>query len=195
MQARLCALAVSAAGIAASAKAEVVFGLPITFTQNGTTVSAVFSVGNASWTGMLYRDDGTAGLGQFLFNNKSARPGDTRSLGTFNTGSELLFNYRVVTGVPAIYRGEDPAHVFHFGFEQLTATTIAVRIEDMPQGVSDRDWDDCVALLRFSKPVTLGGGGGGGGGGDGRDGESTPTPGSLVALLGGTSLFIGRRRR
>lgn len=194
MQYKLCAAAVALAGLTASANAEMVFGLPITFTENGTTVSAVFSVANASWTGMLYRDDGTAGLGQFLFNNKSARAGDLKALGVFNLGSELLFNYKVVNGAPAIYRGDEPAHAFHFGFEQLNATTIAVRIEDMAPGASDRDWDDCVAVLRFSKAVTLGAGGGGEGGGDREDG-STPTPGSLVALLGGTGVFIGRRRR
>jgi hypothetical protein len=182
-------LAVSALG--GLAHAEMVFGLPITMTQNGTVATAVFSVGRAAWTGILYRNDGTAGLGQFMFNNKSARAGDLRALGTLNAGDEMWFNYKVITGSPAIYRGDSPGGAIHFGFEQINPTTVTVRVEDMPMGMSDRDWDDCVAIVRFSKPVRLGGGGGGEGGG----GESAPTPGVLVCMMGGAAGVMGRRRR
>jgi MYXO-CTERM domain-containing protein len=181
----LTAAFLSVGALASAANAEIVFGLPITMTENGTTATAYFSTGKALWTGMLYRDDGTAGLGQFMFNNKSARAGDTRVLGTFDAGDQITFNYKVVTGLPAVYRGDNPLHAFHLGLELFDTTTVAVRIEDMPAAMSDRDWDDCVAIVRFSKPVVIG---------DDDDTEPTPTPGVLgVAMISGA--LAGRRRR
>lgn len=177
-----------AALLPAAAEASMVFGVPITMTENATTATATFSLAHAAWSGMLYRDDGTAGLGQFLFNNKAARAGDVRALGVFNAGEEVLFNYRVVLGAPGVFRMDTPADAPHFGLEQLDAKTVVVRIEDQPMSFSDRDWDDCVAVIHFSKAVTLGGPAGG-------DEEAvTPAPGTAAGLLLG-ALGMGRRRR
>lgn len=172
----------------AAADASMVFGVPITMTENATTATATFSMAHAAWSGMLYLDDGTAGYGQFLFNNKAARAGDVRSLGVFNAGAGVMFNYRVVLGAPGVFRMDNPADAPHFGLEQLDAKTVVLRIEDQPMSFSDRDWDDCVAVIRFSKAVTLGGPSGG-------DEEGvTPAPGTAAGLLLGV-LGLGRRRR
>lgn len=175
-----------------AARASMVFGVPIVMTENATTATATFSMANALWSGMLYRDDGTAGYGQFLFNNKAARAGDARTLGLFNAGDEVLFNYRVIVGAPGVFRMDVAADAPHFGLEQLDAKTVVLRIEDQPMNFSDRDWDDCVAVIRFSKAVTLGGPGPGGGGGG--EESVTPAPGTAAGLLLGI-FGAGRRRR
>lgn len=181
--------ALAAIGLfAGSASAEMVFGLPITMTENNTVGTAVFSAGRATWSGMLYLDTG-AGLGTFLFNNKAARAGDTKALGAFSAGTQLLFNYKVVTGSPGVLHSGVEAETWHFGFEQLDAYTVTVRVEDMPITISDRDWDDCIAVLRFSKPVRLG---------PDKEvgtGPNVPAPGGVAALLGGVCALAGRRRR
>ncbi|QOI99073.1 MAG: hypothetical protein HRU70_00625 [Phycisphaeraceae bacterium] len=183
--------AVCVACLAGAARADLVFGTPFVIAENNTTVTATFVTARADWTGALYLADpvNPAALGSILFNNKAALPGDTRTLGTFNAGRELWFNYRVVTGVPNIWRQQNAADILHFGVEQHSATLFTLRIEDMPMFMSDRDYDDCVVLLSFSKAPTFGGGGG-----KEDDGGGVPAPGGALSLMA-AGLFTATRRR
>lgn len=173
---------------AQSAHAGMIFGLPVTMSENNTSVTATFSGARAAWTGMLYLDDPSPSLGTFLFNNKSAVIGDTKSLGVFTAGATLAFNYKLVTGMPGVL--SSIGDTWHFALEQLNATTVILKIEDMPISMSDRDWDDCVVTLRFSKPVTIGPPNNGGEGN-----PPIPTPGVLAVSTFGLYGLSGRRRR
>lgn len=175
---------------AAGAHAAFVFGEPITVLNDNTTASISFVTARANWSGLLYLADpnSTTVMGTALFNNLASRAGDTRVLGTFNADDTVTFNYRVTSGTRNDWRMATTPE--HFGLELLDSRTVLVHIEDMPMSYSDKDYDDCVAVIRFSGDVILGRRSGG------DDGDhSTPTPGTSALLAIAAGLSAGRRRR
>jgi|GEM_PF-6237880 len=172
---------------AAGAHADFIFGEPITILTNGTTASITFLAARANWTGVLFHANPAqpASMGTALFQNMSARPGDTRALGIFAADDTVTFNYRVSTGTRNDWRMATTPD--HFGLEMLDPRTVVVHVEDMPMHISDRDYDDCVAVVRFSADVRLGRGSG--------EENPTPTPGTAALIALGLAAGGSRRRR
>lgn len=184
---KLLAFLVAAGAASSGARAEFIFGTPLTIAQNATQVTATFVTAKADWTGILFLGSSqtTGAMGTILFNNHAARAGDTRLLGTFNSGDQLFFNYRVMTGLRNDWRMSKPSDALQFALDYVTDTRVVVRIEDMPMSISDRDYDDCVVVLSFSKPL---------GGGTTTTENTLPTPGA-IAVMASAGLLAGRRRR
>ena len=181
------AFLVAAAAASSAARAEFIFGTPLTIAQNATQVTATFVTAKADWTGILFlgNNQTSGSLGTILFNNHASRAGDTRVLGTFNSGDQLFFNYRVMTGLRNDWRMSKPSDALQFALDYVSTTRVVLRVEDMPMSISDRDYDDCVVVLGFSKPL----------GGETTTTENTlPTPGAM-AVLAAAGLVSGRRRR
>lgn len=171
---------------AAGAQAAFIFGEPITVLNDSTTASISFVTARANWSGLLYlaNPNSTTSMGTALFNNLASRAGDTRSLGIFNADDTVTFNYRVTSGTRNDWRMATTPE--HFGLELLDSRTVVVHVEDMPMSFSDNDYDDCVAIVRFSGDVILGHRGGG---------TETPTPGTAALLALGAAASTLRRRR
>lgn len=172
---------------AASARADFIFGEPITILTDGTTATITFITARANWTGILYLANPAlpASMGTALFQNMTARAGDTRALGTFQTDDTVTFNYRVLTGTRNDWRMATTPE--HFGLDMLDPRTVMVHVEDMPMSFSDRDYNDCVAVIRFSADVRLGRGSG--------EDNPAPTPGTAALLATGITIGCARRRR
>jgi len=172
---------------AATASADLVSDVPISVPTDNTTATVEFIGHTAQYEGNLYflgtgdadnvlapaPDSDATGLGQFLFNNHDASPGDmTMLIGTFNAGDVLHLAYDVVHPPDVedeLFRTdvEDDQKYFDWDIE-----TGIVGIEDMRKPQSDLDYDDIQFRLIF---------------------EQIPAPGALpvLAALG----LLGRRRR
>lgn len=181
------ALAIAAA-CAAPASAELVSDVPITVPADNTKVWAEFLGETADFAGNLYflgsgdadnvlmpaPDSDPTGLGQFLFNNHAASPGDMVMLiGVFDAGEVLHFAYDIVHPADVeeeLFRTDVEDDKKYFDFN---ATTGVVGIEDMRKPNSDLDYDDIQFRLVF---------------------EQVPTPGALP-MLAAFALTRRRRRR
>jgi len=132
---------------------------------------------SAGWTGelsFLGTSQNAISAPQYLMSN-SAAAGDAASLGLFNSGDELLFQYEIVSGGPNnTYRMDDPAGALQFQHEFTSSNVARLYVEDIELPGGDRDYNDAVFDVTFTQ---------------------VPGPGPLALAGMGGMLALRRRRR
>ncbi len=171
-----------------TANADLVSDTPITVPADNSQAFVEFISQTAAYEGNLYflgtgtpdqvlnpaPNTDAANLGQFLFNNHAATPGDTTMLiGTFDQGDILHLAYDIVHPVDVadeLFRTDVDDDQKYFSIDVETGI---IGIEDLRKPQSDLDYDDILFRLYFVQ---------------------IPSPG-VLALLGVAGLTGGRRRR
>lgn len=164
---------IGAAAMASAANAAIFIGQPL-YVPAGHEAVVTFHSSDAGWTGDVYWMGGMGreDLGMWLFNNHASTPGDSVSLGVFESQTPLYFAYDITDGDLNTYRMTDSAEIYQFAYEDIAADHFRMRIEDIKLPCGDQDYNDCMFDVQFYK---------------------TPAPGA--ATLAGLGLLLGFRRR
>lgn len=151
----------------------------------GGSVVATYQGNSASYSNDLYlvTDDGIAGNDIFVFNNHTSPVGSTFNLGSFVSGTELVFRLHVNNTNQDFYTGaasRNPENMFHARVqENWAANTTLVSFEDLLGGPFDfNDLSFSFTNTVTTVPVPV------------------PEPASALLLgLGFAGLVAARRRR
>lgn len=113
------------------------------YVQNTGTVEATFIGQTAGYDNELFLDSPTAS-GR-IFHNHLNSPGDTKSLGSFNAGDELIFRLYVVNTGNTFFSGPADRNPDQMAHAMVTdeATHTVVGFEDLFGG-GDMDYDDTL---------------------------------------------------
>jgi uncharacterized protein (TIGR03382 family) len=174
------AFAMLAAG---SARADLIVGAPVIAPANAPTAVVEFVSFEANFAGQLFflgtgtefavtnpaPNSGPAMLGQFLFNNQVAAPGEQVTLDlTLQEGDYLHFAYKVIQpGHENIFKTNLAPDQVQFAYDAGDGT---FAIEDIPVPSPATDYNDAVVQITF-----------------------IPAPGAAALLL--LAGVVGTRRR
>ncbi len=184
---KMLAAALLAAPLAASAFPIAMAGTEglTVLAGGGGNIVATYQGNSASYSNNLYlvTDDGIDNNDIFIFNNHGTPVGSTFDLGSFATGSELVFRLQVTNTGRDYYTGaasRNPDNNFHARAQENWALgTTLVSFEDLLGGPFD--YNDLS--FTFTNTVTT-------------DPVVVPVPAPVLLLgIGLAGMFAARRRR